>query len=230
MKTHTLLLWDIDGTLVLSGGAGMRALKVTLEAVFEVKGSLSDIDFAGRTDKWITKRIFEKFEIEPSPENFDRFLSAYLEVLPVELSASSATLLPGVKDLVQVASRTEGVTQGLLTGNLRKGAEAKLRLHSLWEYFPFGAFADDSEYRNDLGPFALSRAQSHAGVIFPPERVWVIGDTPHDVACGKAIGARTIGVATGGHHSVDDLLESRPTAVLRDLSDSERFWSIVNGS
>ena len=230
MSTHTLLLWDIDGTLVLSGGAGMRALMVTLDTVFGIRGSLSDIDFAGRTDKWITKRIFEKFGIEPSQDNFDRFLGAYVKALPSELSKSTAEILPGVRPIIEAASRRNGLTQGLLTGNLRKGAEAKLRLHSLWEYFPFGAFADDSEFRNELGPFALARAQSHAGVTFERARVWVIGDTPHDVACGKAIGASTLAVATGGHHDVEALVASKPTAVLRDLSDADAFWAIIDGA
>ena len=227
MNRPILLLWDIDGTLVLSGGAGMRALTQALANHFGIVGSLESIDFAGRTDRWIVKEVFKKFSIEPSEANIEAFLNAYLAALPAELGRGQADILPGVAKLLLEASQRPGVTQALLTGNLRRGAETKLRHHSIWEYFPFGAFADDSELRNELGPFALARAQAHAGSAFAPESVWIIGDTPHDIACGKAIQANTLGLATG-QYTVAELEAFQPTAVLPDLSDSKRFWQVID--
>ena len=215
----TLLLWDIDGTLIASGGAGVRALGVALTRVFEIEGSLDDIDFAGRTDRWIMRQVFAKFGLAATEENFTRYFEGYVAALPAELANPAARVLPGVRTLLAAAADHPGVVQGLLTGNMRCSAQAKLQHHGLWEYFAFGAFGDDSELRNELGPHALRRAVAHAGIGFKPERVWVIGDTPHDIACGKIVGARTIGVATGGH-SLAELRAHQPSAVFADLSDT----------
>jgi phosphoglycolate phosphatase len=215
----TLLLWDIDGTLIASGGAGMRALQHALRHVFEIEGSLNDIDFTGRTDRWIMRQVFAKFGLAAEEENFRRYFEGYVTALPAELANPGARILPGVPALLAGAAAHQHIVQGLLTGNMRRGAETKLRFHGLWDYFAFGAFADDGERRDDLGPHAVRRATLHAGHEFTPDRVWVIGDTPHDIACGKAIGARTIAVATGSH-SLDTLREHAPTAVLPDLRDT----------
>jgi phosphoglycolate phosphatase len=215
----TLLLWDIDGTLIASGGAGMRALRRALRHVFEIDGSLDDIDFAGRTDRWIMRQVFAKFRLVPDEENFRRYFEAYVAALPGELSNPAARVLPGIPALLAGAAAHGNIVQGLLTGNMRRGAQTKLQFHGLWDYFAFGAFADDGELRNDLGPHALRRAASHAGQAFVPEQVWVIGDTPHDIACGKAIGARTLAVATGSH-SVETLQSCAPTTAFADLSDT----------
>ena len=229
MATPTyLLLWDIDGTLVLSGGSGMRALQRALHKQFGISGLIDDIDFAGRTDRWIIRQIFAKFGITQTQEAVDAYLDAYLDILPEELGKGRAGVLPGVTELLLEASRRPGVTQALLTGNIRRGAETKLRFHALWDYFPFGAFADDSETRNELGPYALRRAHEHNGKPFEADRVWVIGDTPHDIACGKAIGAKTLAVATGSS-SVDALAAHKPTAALKDFSDRAAFWAVIEG-
>ena len=118
------------------------------------------------------------------------------------------------------------MAQGLLTGNLRRGAQIKLGHHGLWDYFPVGAFADDSEIRNELGPHAHRRARGHWGDDFPVERVWIVGDTPHDVACARAFGARALAVATGGS-SASVLASHRPDAVLESLGDPELFWGTI---
>lgn len=228
MKLHRLLLWDIDGTLLLSSGAGMRALEVTLPRVFGVQGSLADIEYAGRTDRWILRQVFAKFGLPATEENFARYIAGYLAELPAQLAGSTARVLPGVTTLLQAAAGRADITQGLLTGNLRGGAEAKLSRFGLWRYFPFGAFADDSEDRHQLGPHALDRARAHHGgrVAFTPDQVWVIGDTPHDITCGQAFGARTLAVATG-NFTVEQLAGHRPTAVLTDFSDPASFWRII---
>lgn len=215
----TLLLWDIDGTLVVSGGAGSRALQTALRHTFGFDGSLDDIDFAGRTDRWILRKIFEKFDLPPTEENFARYLEAYLSTLPDELANPHACVLPGVREALAAAGRHPALAQGVLTGNVRRGAQTKLAHHGLWDHFPFGAFGDDSEIRNELGPHALRRAREHHGADFPADRVWIIGDTAHDIACARAFGARVLAVATGGH-TFDELAAHRPDALLPDLTDT----------
>ena len=222
----TLLLWDIDGTLIDSGGAGLRALTTALKTVFGHAGSLADIEFSGRTDRWIMRQVFAKFGIPATEENFNRYFDGYAHALPGELVRPHARVLTGVRPLLAAAAARDDITQGLLTGNLRRCAEVKLGFHGLWSFFSFGAFADDAEHRNELGPHALRRAQDHAGVEFAAGQVWVIGDTPHDIACGKAIGAQTLAVATG-LHSLEILAAAQPTALLRDLGDHEEFFRII---
>jgi phosphoglycolate phosphatase len=214
-----LLLWDIDGTLIASGGAGIKALQTALLDVFGIEGSLADIDFAGRTDRWIVRQIFQKFALPYTEENFSRYIEGYLAVLPRALANPHARVLPGVVALLQAARAHGAIAQGLLTGNLRRGAQTKLAHHGLWEHFAFGAFADDSEHRNDLGPHALRRAQEHHRVSFAADSVWIIGDTPHDIACGKIIGAKTLAVATGGH-TMDALRRHEPTVVCENFADT----------
>lgn len=222
----TLILWDIDGTLLHSAGAGMVALGEALQGVFGVCGSLAGIEFAGRTDPWIMRRILARFGIEDSAENLSRYADGYVALLPEVLGRRSARVLPGVEAILERAAGDPGLAQGLLTGNLRRGAEAKLGFHGLWHYFPVGAFADDSEVRNELGPHALLRARGHWGVEFPAERVWVVGDTPHDIACARAIGARVLAVATGAS-GASELAGHVPDAVLESLADTGSFWRAI---
>lgn len=223
----TLLLWDIDGTLILSGGAGERALIRALHTEFGVEGSLDGVELAGRTDRWIARQLLTKFTLPVTEDGITRFLESYLRALPQELVHPEARVLPGVRELLAALSARGDVAQGLLTGNLRAGAEIKLRHHDLWTPFAFGAFADDAELRNHLGPHAVRRAGSHHAVEFAPDRVWVIGDTPHDIECGKAIGASTIGVATG-RFTVDELRAHTPTAVFADLTDTAAVLSVID--
>jgi phosphoglycolate phosphatase len=222
----TLLLWDIDGTLIASGGAGMKAMQVALGTVFGVDGSVADIEFSGRTDRWITAQIFRKFGIPFTEENVTRYFDGYVAGLPAMLANPHARVLPGVREALTAAAAQGSIAQGLLTGNMRRGAQAKLSHHGLWDHFPFGAFADDSEHRNDLGPHALRRAKEHHGVEFSGASVWVIGDTPHDIACGNAIGARTLAVATGSH-SRDELASHRPTILLENLADTAALLRVL---
>jgi phosphoglycolate phosphatase len=223
-----LLLWDIDGTLIASGGAGMRALQVALKRVFGVRGSLADIDFAGRTDMWIMRQVFRKFSLPPTTDNFSRYFAGYVEALPAELNNPQARVLPGVREILAAVAAHGQIAQGLLTGNVRRGAQAKLAYHGLWHHFEFGAFADDSEHRNELGPHAVRRALERHGVNFAADDVWVIGDTPHDIACGRAIGARTLAVGTGGA-TMDQLRAHEPTALVENLSDTSAVLQLLLG-
>ncbi len=218
-----LILWDIDGTILRSAGAGMKALNTSLQAVFGLSGTFAGIDFAGRTDLWIIRQIFARFGIDDTPENRAAYIEGYIAALPGILKSSDSGVLPGVLAILERAADHPEVVQGLLTGNLRRGAETKLGYHGLYDYFPIGAFADDSEVRNELGPHALRRARQHWGVDFPASRVWIVGDTPHDILCARAFGARVLAVATGASN-VADLARYNPDAVFEHLADPAAFW------
>ena len=151
----------------------------------------------GRTDTSITRDILAFLGVEATPEEEKRFRAAYLALLPITLPAGKSKLHPGICEALDAVHAHPEIHQGLLTGNIEEGAKLKLSHLGIWHYFEFGAYADDSHIRDELGPFALARAKQKLGIDFPPERVFIIGDTPHDVACGKAIGAKTIAVATG---------------------------------
>ena len=226
MPATTLLLWDLDRTLVTSGGAGSRALRTALHRAFSLDASLDDIDFAGRTDRWIFRQILTKFTLPVTEENFLRLLDAYLAALPLELANPHARVLPGVHAVLAAASAQGDFVHGILTGNVRRSAQAKLAHHGLWDRFAFGAFGDDSEIRNELGPHALRRAREHTGTTFAADRVWIIGDTAHDIACARAIGARVLAVATGGH-ALDTLAAHRPDTLFPDLADTAAVLRVL---
>jgi phosphoglycolate phosphatase len=197
MAEPRLILWDIDMTLVNTGAAGQHALvRATIES-FGGHGDLSGVEIAGRTDRAIAHQIMEKYGKLATAENVDAFLDRYVALLPEELPKRNGRILPGIRELLEDLARQPNTTLGLLTGNLERGARLKLEHYDLWRFFPFGAFADDHHDRNALGPCALTRAIAHARCDFPPARVDVVGDTGHDIACGKAFGARTVAVATG---------------------------------
>jgi phosphoglycolate phosphatase-like HAD superfamily hydrolase len=217
LKT-TLVLFDIDQTILHSGGAGERALIRALRDRFGREENLDNIEIAGKTDVWIARRIFEVHGIEPIPENVAHFLDGYLGHLKEELAASNGRLLPGFPEILEALARLPHVAIGLLTGNLRRGAELKLGHFGILGHFAFGAFADDSPDRNHLGPFALERARQTHGTDFQPADIYVIGDTPHDIACAKAIGARGVGVATG-NYSRAALEAAGADFVFEDLSN-----------
>ena len=227
VSKSTLLLWDIDGTLIVSQGAGIRAMERALTKCFGATCDLSVIDWAGRTDSWIVTEVLRHVGLEYTPANARAYLETYLELLPVELrNGQQGQVLPGVTTLLDHFHQHPAVAQGLLTGNMRRGAEHKLTHYGLWHYFAFGAFADDSAQRNHLGPHALRRAREHHGSEFSPARTLIIGDTPHDIECGKAIGAHTLAVATG-QHGAEQLAAHRPTAVFPNLADTAAFLRTV---
>ena len=217
MKKRRLLLWDIDGTLISTGAAGHRAIEKATAQRFGGTGDLDGVEIAGRTDTGIAHQILAKYGEPITEENMQTFLDLYLKLLARELPRSQGHVLPGVLELLtRVESRPDTVL-GLLTGNLRRGAQLKLEHYQLWPFFAFGAFADDHHDRNELGSFALTRAHEGTGEKFQPTQVDVIGDTGHDIACGKAFGARTIAVATGSWPG-ERLAEYAPDFLFHDLS------------
>lgn len=223
-----LILWDIDGTIIVSHGAGVRAMEKALTKRFGVTVDLGAIDWAGRTDSWITGEVFRYCGLPDTPQNSHDYLETYLELLPRELAdGPQGRVLPGVLELLEMLHHRADVAQGLLTGNLKRGAEFKLTHYKVWHYFEFGAFADDSALRNDLGPHALRRAKERHAVEFAPLDTFIIGDTPHDIECGKFIGAKTIAVATG-KFTVEELCAHHPTAVFKDFSDTAPFLRLID--
>lgn len=209
-----LLLFDIDCTLIDTGGAGMKALKEAACELFGAEGP--ELDLAGSTDSGIVMGMLDHFGSDLSHE---AFYQAYLAYLPPNLEAFDGRVLPGVVSLLNDLQHN-GATLGLLTGNMADGAWAKLSHYGLKDYFDFGAFGDDHHDRNQLGPVALERATGHHAKEFDPASTVVIGDTPKDIACGKAMGAVTLAVATGGF-TVEQLLAYEPDYVVETLASDE---------
>ena len=218
MPTKRLLLWDIDGTLISTGAAGQRAIVRATAERFGGTGDLEGVEIAGRTDTGIAQQILRKYGVPINDEGVHSFLDLYVRLLAEELPQREGRVLPGVLELLQRTAQQPDTTLGLLTGNLERGAKLKLEHYHLWHFFAFGAFSDDHHDRNELGAFAVSRALEETGIQFAGAQVDVIGDTGHDIACGKAIGARTIAVATGSW-SREQLAEHRPDFLFDDLSN-----------
>ncbi len=220
LKTATakrLLLFDIDHTLIDSGGAGVQALRDAFVEQFGIVDDLQGIEIAGQTDTGIIQQILRKQGIELSEKNIAAFLARYLQLLARELPRREGTLLPGISELLQRLREERRNVIALLTGNVERGAKLKLEHYGVYHFFKFGAFADDHYLRNELGPFAVERAFEEHGIRFAPGEIDVIGDTPHDIACGKAIGARTIAVLTGDF-SRAQLAEHAPDFIVEDFS------------
>jgi len=223
-----LFLFDIDGTLISSGGAGEAALKDAMLSRFGVEEDLDGIILAGATDGRIARELLEKHSISVSPENVSALLDTYLGHLTERIGRHDGRLLPGIVSLLKVLSERTDVVLALLTGNVSRGAKIKLTHYGVWDFFEFGAFADDHHDRNELGKFARARALERHGEDFPPSRIYVIGDTPKDIECGRAIGACTVAIATG-HYSSAELRDHAPDFLFEDLSDTERVVEILLG-
>ena len=209
-----LLLFDIDCTLIDTGGAGMAALKETACELFGAEGP--ELDLAGSTDWGIVRGMLEHFGSDVALEDFYRL---YLTKLGPNLASFSGRVLPGVMGLLANLEQSDAVL-GLLTGNIAHGAKAKIDHYGLDNYFSIdvGAYGDDHHDRNLLGPVALGRASSMHGIDFRAEQSVVIGDTPKDIACGKAMGAVTLAVATG-RFSVAELASHEADLTVGDLND-----------
>ena len=223
----SLLLWDIDGTLAHSGGGGEQALLLMIRELYgRDLGNKLPVVLQGRTDTSIARDVLSYLGIPFTPGEEIRYRAAYLAALPRTLPTVNSYVHVGIREALDAVHAHPEIHQALLTGNLKEGARLKLTHLDLWRYFEFGAFADDSHIRDELGPFALRRAKETLGIDFPPERVFVIGDTPHDIACGKAIGAMTIAVATG-NFSVEELAALNPTHVFKDFSNTQALLKVI---
>jgi phosphoglycolate phosphatase len=224
----SLILFDIDGTLVLTGGAGGRAMSLAFQEIFGVRDALSGIAMAGRTDAWILADALTAHNIASDPKALVRFREAYLRHLTIELVKPGARkgLMPGVRELLDVLRRRDDVYLALLTGNYEEGARIKLEYFDLWRYFPCGAFGDDAPQRDGLVSKALERIAATGGPSFSAVDAVVIGDTPLDVACASFCGARSIAVATGSH-SVEELRAAGADVVMQDLADTAEVLRVL---
>lgn len=212
-----LVLFDIDGTLIKTGGAGEKAFGKVCEQEFNVPDATRHLHFAGRTDPSIVRDFFKQFAIPPTPENFTRFFSAYVIWLEKMLAALEGSVLPGVRELIAgFQSLPHRPVVGLLTGNIKQGAQLKLKHYRLSDEFAMGGFGDDHEDRNQIAVIARDRGAKLIGTQLRGEEILVIGDTPRDVECGRAIEAKVMAVATG-IFSVEQLRACKPEWVVANL-------------
>jgi phosphoglycolate phosphatase len=229
MASPTLLLFDIDGTLLLTGRAGLRAMVGAFEALFGVPNAFDGVSMGGRTDSWLVSDAFGRWGLADTPEMHARFRAEYLPRLASEIllpGTGVKGVMPGVRELLEAAAAHPQIHLALLTGNYREAASIKLRYFDLWHYFSFGAYAEDSADRNLLVPIACERATAHGLPEAARRRVVVVGDTPHDVACAAVAGARSIGVATGGH-TREELERAGADVALDDLSETDRVLRLI---
>jgi phosphoglycolate phosphatase-like HAD superfamily hydrolase len=221
--------------LVLTGGAGKTAFEQTLADDFGVPLIDGTVQFAGRSDRAIAMDLFRAHGIAPSPENWARFCVGYLARLEHALTTHQGYVLPGVAALLPALAARGDVALGLVTGNVREGARCKLRYYGLWHHFPFGGFGDEHLERCDIAAAALVAAKQHLGAIAtlnngtgqPVGQVVVIGDTLHDITCGRAINAHCVAVPTG-HTSVDVLRTGLPDVVVETLEDLEPILALFD--
>lgn len=220
MTVH--VFWDVDGTLLSTARAGIFALQ---DAAIEVLGT--EIDFstmqtAGLTDAEIALDVCRSHGLA---ERAGDYLRAYGRLLPERLHRRRGRVLANVRDNLAALDAREDAVNMLLTGNIREGAEAKLRHYGIWEFFDQtgGAFSVEGSDRASIA----RAARELAGVAYDPARAYVIGDTPHDVSCGKAIGARTVAVATGPGYSLAELQACEPWLALQELPVAEELLAVL---
>ncbi|HLX71894.1 MAG TPA: HAD family hydrolase [Verrucomicrobiae bacterium] len=214
-----LVLFDIDGTLVHTGGAGVKAFAKVFETEFNARDGFEKLKFAGRTDVSLVREFFQYHTIAETPENFELFFERYVFWLDHILSHSETDACPGVHEFLDDIKKLEKTPlTGLLTGNIRLGAEIKLRHFNLWNEFETGAFADDSEHRDEIAAVARERGRRLLGNGLRDQEILVIGDTPLDIRCGRAIGARVLAVATGGA-TLEELKRHEPDWAVKDLRE-----------
>lgn len=219
-----ILLFDIDGTLITTGGAGRAALEWALQTAFDRSGT-EQVSVEGRTDAGICQQLFEQHQIPDTEANRRAFREAYLEALPECLERRQGAVLPGVEDLLGRLAE-EPLHLGLLTGNVEHGARIKLKHYGLDHFFAFGGFGDRHPERNRVAREALESVQRRLGPAATGDRICVIGDTPLDVRCARAIGAKAIAVCTGGP-SREALAGENPDLLLDDFRSQDAWWDRV---
>jgi phosphoglycolate phosphatase-like HAD superfamily hydrolase len=214
-----LVLFDIDGTLVRTGGTGIKAFARTFATIFGVHEGIEKIRFAGRTDVSLVREMFTLSNIAHTGENFRRFFDNYVQWLDHLIKDCDGDVCPGVLEFIrELEQLPHPPLIGLLTGNVKQGAEIKLRRFKLWDVFQTGAFADDHEDRNQIAVVARERGSHALSQNLPGDQILVIGDTLHDIRCARAIGAKVIAVATGGD-SLDELRKHQPDWAVKDLTE-----------
>lgn len=224
-----LLLFDIDGTLVLTGGAGKRAMDRTFEELFGVGDAFAEVSMAGRTDRWLVESALERHGIPVTPARLEHFRARYLALLGASIGETGEGrrgVMPGVPDVLARLGALDHTHLALLTGNYARGAHIKLAHFGLWDHFAWGAFGDEYAERDALARAAVADAAVRGIVLADPSQAVVIGDTPFDITCARAAGARVVAVATGGH-SLDQLQAHDPDLALEDLRDIDTLVTFL---
>jgi len=229
MSPHApwIVLFDVDGTLVLTGRAGLRGMTAAFARLYGAAGALAGIPVAGRTDRAIVADALRAAGRDVTVEEIRRLRDAYIDDLTIEIGrpvSDPSCVLPGVEALLDELASRPGVEVGLLTGNFEQGARIKLGHFNLWKRFAFGAFGDEHEDRNALVPVALARAREAGVAETRADRVVVVGDTPLDIACARASGSRAVAVATGSY-SIDELRAAGADVVVPTLVDARGLLS-----
>ncbi len=223
-----MLLFDIDGTLLLTGGAGRIALEQAFEELFGIPDSWGDLIPDGKTDEWILREVASKaLNRELTTSEYDTLCGRYLELFRTEIKkAARFRLMPGIRILLERLHDRSDLVLGLATGNFEEAAWLKVDRGGLKSFFRFGGFGSDSSDRIELTRTALERGRQHAQNTVPPQKIFVIGDSTHDIRAGKALGIRTISVLTGGTPK-KELLACHPDLWLKDLTEQERFLEFI---
>jgi phosphoglycolate phosphatase-like HAD superfamily hydrolase len=221
MSVRAVLFWDLDGTLLLTGRAGLYAFEEAVEEVTGAPIDLRQVSTAGMTDAGVARFVLELAGQPTDPETVEAVLRAYERRLPDSLPRRRGQVLEGIREVLEDFDGRDDVRSYLLTGNTPTGARAKLGHYDLDRFFRDGegAFCIDHGSRVDIARRALPLAEG-------AETMYVIGDTPADVECGKAIGARTIAVASGWH-SAEELTATEPWLVLERIPEPPEFRALL---
>ncbi|MDZ4702210.1 MAG: HAD hydrolase-like protein [Rhodothermales bacterium] len=219
-----LLLFDIDGTMLFTRGVGRRAMERSIQHLIGRPVTTQGVDFSGRTDPQIMRDILLLNGVPDAEVEglLTETLTLFVEHFSDLITPGDTTMLPGVDTLVKRLAERDDVQLALLTGNLQPTAYLKVGAIGLAEYFPFGAFGSDHADRYQLTPFALDRAEAHTSRRFEGKDVVIIGDTKHDILCGRSLNVFSVAVCTG-HHTRDFLVSHGPDLMLEDLSDADAF-------
>jgi len=225
-----LVLFDIDGTLLSAAGVSASALGEALRRHFGTEGGIEGYDYSGKTDPQIVRELMRPagFDEAVIEKRMGATLVSYVGLLRARLRPEHVRPKPGMSALVLALAGDPRVALGLLTGNVEPGARLKLEPMGLNGHFPFGAFGSDHEDRHLLPALAVERARALTGHFFEGKRVVIVGDSIHDVRCGRSIGVRAVAVATG-HTRPDVLRAEKPDALLPDCSDLEQALRAVLG-
>ncbi|HTL46870.1 MAG TPA: HAD-IA family hydrolase [Verrucomicrobiae bacterium] len=229
MSAKKMLLFDIDGTLLLTGGTGKVALEAAILELFGFPDSWGELHPDGKTDPAIIDEICERLLGRPlSAQEYQTICDRYHHHFEREIeSAFNFRLMPGIRELLGALAGRQDLIIGLATGNFEPAALMKLKKGSLHSFFRFGGYASDARCRKELTRIAYERGLKAAGETIPPQNVFVIGDTIHDITAGQNIGAHTIAVCTGSTKAAA-LREKDPAHIFEDLTDLPRFLSLLN--
>lgn len=223
-----LLLFDIDGTILLTNGAGTRAANRAFEKIYGHSGAMDGVDAAGKTDPLILREMFgNRLSRDYTTDEAEKLFGEYVIFLEEEVENSPIDIMPGIPYLLENLSSRKDILLGIATGNIERGARIKLRRAGLYRHFRAGGYGSDSWNREELIRIAIGRAKSLLTDGDDFEKIYVIGDTPHDIVHGRATGAVTVAVATG-RYSAAELSKHEPDYVFEHFGDFDKVMAIFD--